>query len=311
MPVTLGDFVQRFLVDRHRAARFTDDKHLVADYLLSSVESTCMSSSKVFYPRAHGQYTSQEHLLTDFAATPTSLTLPITLPKSNQPWACQEVEPASAARPEAAPLVFCLFADLLYGQRTGHIIDCDAASHLFALNAVTRDAQFCSQGQEELLLLRVAVILAKLATCAMFTNSMHDLDSIAWWSLDILKGRVMQLVKRWSSQHRATLKPELQEETLLCVVLLQILLPVIKQSAKAPSQQQHRASLATSLIFSVSHLRGVRRPQIADELISLGRSSTASSPTCAHALQITKGGGGCPRAVVQWGIMLTMVDGHA
>ena len=274
MPVTLGEFVQRFLVDRHRAARLTDDLYLVADYLLSSVESTCMSCHEIFFPRAHGQYTSQEQLLTGFAAAPTSLTLPITLPMSSQPWACDEVESASAARPEAAPLVFCLFADLLYGQRTGDAIDCDAASHLFALNAVTREVRFCSQGDEELLLLRVAVILAKLAMCAMFTDSEDKLGNIAWWSLDGLKGRIMQLVKRWASQHTATLQPELQEETLFCVVLLQILLPVMKQSAKAPGQHQYRASIATSLIFSMSHIRGVRRPQIADELVSRGRSSS-------------------------------------
>lgn len=204
--------------------------------------------------------------LDPLVSVPSTLTLPFPLPACNQAqdWegVITVILSCSSLRQSTLVLLRVLCSPLL------HPADWSHSNGTYLAESVQPVADF---RPERLNLLHSALVAAKLASCMDFTNSTHGMDALAWNCLEAVNTRCIQLLRSGASEQPYA--DDAGRHEVLSVLLIKLLLPVMRQSARAYDQLQYRAQAAVSMALSVVHMGAACCPAIADAIIDNGKCS--------------------------------------
>ena len=194
---------------------------------------------------------------------PSTLTLPVALPVCNQAqdWGdvFNVILSCSPGKQSTLELLRVLCSPLLHPAKWSHRNGTCLAENVEPV---------AEMQPERLSLLYSALVTAKLASCIDFTNSTNGMDALAWNCLEAVNSRCIELLRSGASKQPHS---DVRHE-VLSVLLIEMLLPVMRQSARARDQLQYRAQAAVSMALSIVHLGGTCSPAIADAIVNNGKS---------------------------------------
>lgn len=273
MTTRLSDLVQCFFTQQAESWQPRDSACL--PQCLSLLLERCLSASYtqlapdpstplklVFIPKIPEK-------LRCLVSLPSNLTLPVALPAHNQAWVQRDMfQLFRLFRLELEPLARCLYAWHAHPARWSALDDgiCEA-DHFGDIRLSWRVLLLC------------ALVTAKLASCLDFTNSKFGMDTLAWECLEAINIKFTTLLRSTASKQPQRVACGVadevirQESEMLSVLLVELLMPAMRQSARAYSALQYRGQAAVNVALSAVHCGTVSYPAIADAILNNSRCS--------------------------------------
>ena len=262
MSTKLSDLVQRFFTHQAESWQPRDSARL--PQCLSRLLELCLSTHYAYaVPDQSPPETAFTPKLPEpprrLVSIPSDLTLPVALPGHNQAWAQRDMVQLFRFNLELVPLAWCLYASSTHPASWSALDDVTCEPEHYADSKLSwRDLLLC------------ALVTAKLAACMDFTNSKSGMDTLAWNCLEAVNVRFTKLL-RSSASEQLHADEVIRQETELSVLLIELLLPAMRQSARDYSAMQYRGQAAVKVALSAVHCGTASYPAIADAVLNNSR----------------------------------------